>query len=480
MFDSSAATGKKKIFVWDVDGVILDSAKETHLVTLMAVERHKAEIENTFKSSLGKYSYEDFYKDRPYVDKAHEYFMHYFKRSFEKVPASRLESGEKHAFYSKYKPLFEKLGKEFYNVRKEMQDKDLKKWHDLNPVYQGIPEAMRVLKDNGFEFVVVSSKDKASIWSALQHHGLSSYFKQDNIIDTTQGESRIEQMKKLMEKFGDAEYVVIDDLPDNHLKSRQVLGNKAKYIGAKWGYGVGWDKQNFILAASRPEDIAKQLRLRAMAKEYITQHRKIMKVPFLGSYVFGNKVTREEADEKKLEHVIVYLLIKDKQGNVVLQKRASSKKDYPNMLSISASGAVKHLESIEKAAVREAWEELGIRVRNVKPLWEKPVKLDPANPHRLYFTLVAEYAGNLKPNPVEVEAQGTRYYSSDEVTSLIHEKKLTPPAENFFNEAKERLKKQQEKSRHHLQTHLMLHEMEERKKKAEERKMREKARKRRE
>jgi len=424
----------QKIFVWDVDGVILDSARETHVVTVESLRRHKNEVEKTFGGKLKEYPYALFYEDRPYVDKAHHYFVHAVSRSYHGKKAAELSREEREKIYENYKTLFDQLSKTFYAVRKELQDKDMKAWHDLNPVYPGIPEAMKELREAGFKFVIVSSKDKESIWSALKHHGLSSFFKEEDILDTTTGKDRKEQMAKMLSRYGtNAEYVILDDLPSSHVSSREALKNvRVRYLGAKWGYGVGWDKYDFITVVKNPRELARELRLKKITREYLTRYKKIVRIPFLGHYVIGKKIHREEAVEKKIPHVIVYVLIRDRAGNVLLQKRSLSKKEYPGLFTVSASGHVRHLESIEKAAKREAEEELGVRLKNVRPLWKKAVSLDPNNPHRLFFPIVADYAGTLKPNPEEVVVKETRFYSETELKQLLEEKKLVPPAQNFL------------------------------------------------
>ena len=426
--------GKRKIFVWDVDGVILDSAKETHVVSMEALKRHKHKVESAFGGKLKDYPYKQFYEDRPFVAKAHHCFVHAISRSFRGKNAAQLGEKERQKIYEDYKQLFDDLSKTFYDVRKELQSKDMKKWNDLNPVYPGIPEAMKELHDAGFKFVVVSSKDKGSIWGALKHHGLDRFFSQEDILDTTTGKDRKEQMGKMIKRYGvDSEYVIVDDLPENHVSSKPSLSHaKVRYFGARWGYGVGWEKHKFITVIKSPKELARELHLKAVLKEHVTRHRAVIRVPFLGHYVFGERTTRQEADEKKLKHVIVSVLIRDDKGNILMQKRSSSKKDYPGLFTVSASGGVRHLERIEKAAEREAKEELGVSLKDMIPLWKKPVAIDPAHPNRLFFPFVADYSGSLKPNPAEVNVKETQFYSPKDVEGMIEGGKLTPPARNLL------------------------------------------------
>ena len=115
------AEGFKRIIVWDVDGVIVDSARETYVVSIESLKRYQKEIKEIFGSGLKEYSYEEFYSDRPFVKKAYEYFLHAFSRSFMNKRADQLSDQERREFYVKHKPLFEKLTETFYSVRKEFQ-----------------------------------------------------------------------------------------------------------------------------------------------------------------------------------------------------------------------------------------------------------------------------------------------------------------------------------------------------------------------
>lgn len=427
-------SGEQKIFVWDVDGVILDSAKETHVMTVESLKRNKALVEKALGKNVNPYSFSQFYEDRPYVDRVHHYFVHPVSRTLLGKKGGQLSNKEREKVYGDYKDLFEQLSKTFYAARKEMQAKDIAGWHRLSPVYPGIPEAMKELNEAGFKFVVVSSKDRATISEALKYNGLDKFFKDDDIIDQTAGKDRKEQMQKMLSKYGpNAEYVVLDDVPENHVLSKETLGHaKARFFGAKWGYGIGWGKHGFITVVKSPRELARELHLKAVLKEYVTHHRGVFKVPFLGHYVFGERVSREQTAEKKLQHVIAYVLIRDKHGNVFLQKRSASKKDYPGMYSISASGHVKHLESLEKAAARETEEELGVKVKNLRPLWKKPVAIDPKLPHRLFFPFVADYSGEFKPNAEEVSVSETRFYNPQEIERIIEAGKATPSLLNFL------------------------------------------------
>ena len=79
----------------------------------------------------------------------------------------------------------------------------------------------------------------------------------------------------------------------------------------------------------------------------------------------NNKLTGETAErniihEKGLWHREVAVWIMNQQGDILLQKRASTKKQEPNKWAICA-GHIDAGENVESAIVREMEEELGIK-----------------------------------------------------------------------------------------------------------------------
>lgn len=70
--------------------------------------------------------------------------------------------------------------------------------------------------------------------------------------------------------------------------------------------------------------------------------------------------TREEAWSNGYFQRLVVVLLKDEEGNVLLQKRSESKKVYPGAWTATASGHVDEGETYEAAAARELKEEAGV------------------------------------------------------------------------------------------------------------------------
>lgn len=77
----------------------------------------------------------------------------------------------------------------------------------------------------------------------------------------------------------------------------------------------------------------------------------------------GKIVTREECHEKGLWHRSVYAFIFNEKGEVLLQKRSSNKKLWPNLWDITAGGHVLSGEFGMQALIREVKEELGLDIK---------------------------------------------------------------------------------------------------------------------
>ena len=77
----------------------------------------------------------------------------------------------------------------------------------------------------------------------------------------------------------------------------------------------------------------------------------------------GKIATRDECHQKGFWHRAVYGFIIDKNSNVLLQKRSSRKKLWPNKWDITIGGHVEAGEFGRQAIIRECKEELGIDVK---------------------------------------------------------------------------------------------------------------------
>ncbi len=70
-------------------------------------------------------------------------------------------------------------------------------------------------------------------------------------------------------------------------------------------------------------------------------------------------------DEKFLPgdyHIVVHICIFDSNKRMLIQKRNSNKKDWPNLWDLSVAGSAQHKEDSSTCAMREIKEEIGLDV----------------------------------------------------------------------------------------------------------------------
>jgi isopentenyl-diphosphate delta-isomerase type 1 len=142
------------------------------------------------------------------------------------------------------------------------------------------------------------------------------------------------------------------------------------------------------------------------------------------------KTTRQAAHrDPRLLHPSVCLLIFNRKHELLLQKRSQNKDLYPQLWDASATGHVSFGETIEQALTREVQEELGIALKNSRPLFRYISRNERES--ELVHVFSATYDGAIHPNPDEIET--VRFWSSFEIKRLVDKGVFTP---NFEKEIK--------------------------------------------
>lgn len=104
--------------------------------------------------------------------------------------------------------------------------------------------------------------------------------------------------------------------------------------------------------------------------------------------------------DKQLIHRAIGIMIFNKKGQILLQKRSKNTDLNSSLYTLSASGHVNKRESYLKAAKRELKEELGIQIplkKRLKFLLEIPQETE------MDYLFTGEYEGPFYPNSQEVE-----------------------------------------------------------------------------
>jgi isopentenyldiphosphate isomerase len=128
---------------------------------------------------------------------------------------------------------------------------------------------------------------------------------------------------------------------------------------------------------------------------------------------------RSEVHRLGLLHRAVHVLVFNAEGKIFLQKRSMKKDRQPGMWDSSASGHVDSGEDYDTTAVREVWEEIGLRLDKTPT---RLFKIDACEETDQEFVWVyrCESEGPFKLHPDEIDEGG--WFSPKEVSRWVAEK----------------------------------------------------------
>ncbi len=130
-----------------------------------------------------------------------------------------------------------------------------------------------------------------------------------------------------------------------------------------------------------------------------------------------------------LMHRVVHVLVFNKDGGLLLQKRSMNKDVAPGKWDTSVGGHVNSGETIEEAVRREMEEELGITSCGLKFLYS----YIHSNPYEteLVYTYSCIYAGEIKFNQDEIDE--VRFWGIDEIRGNTGKGIFSDNFEDEFN-----------------------------------------------
>ena len=144
----------------------------------------------------------------------------------------------------------------------------------------------------------------------------------------------------------------------------------------------------------------------------------------------GKIVTKFEAHKHGICHGISAIGLIDKEGRLLIQKRTMTKKDEPGKWDVSSAGHIDSNETPENAAIREMYEELGIKLKKEEltliDTYLNKVKLNEETyiNHFTYLYIVKKDIDITKIVMQESEVSDIRFVSKKEYYSLIDEDKM--------------------------------------------------------
>lgn len=146
--------------------------------------------------------------------------------------------------------------------------------------------------------------------------------------------------------------------------------------------------------------------------------------------------TRKECHQsRKLIHRASALVIFNKKGEILLQKRSLTKDLYPGFYTLSCTGHLMRGENYQQAIEREVKEELGI-CRRLKLKFFKKIIFSSDEETEIVAIFLAKNDGPFKADPVEMES--IEFFSKRLIKQLINKKKspLEPFARKVIKELK--------------------------------------------
>jgi isopentenyl-diphosphate delta-isomerase type 1 len=132
-----------------------------------------------------------------------------------------------------------------------------------------------------------------------------------------------------------------------------------------------------------------------------------------------------------LAHRAVHVLVRNRRGEIFLQKRASTKRVQPGKWDSSVGGHLLPGETCEAAAKRELEEELGVTADHLEYLHDYIWRSDVETEHVRTFAIVSEGPFRLHPDEIE---EG-RFWSERELHEAMGSGALTPNLEEELRRA---------------------------------------------
>jgi isopentenyldiphosphate isomerase len=149
---------------------------------------------------------------------------------------------------------------------------------------------------------------------------------------------------------------------------------------------------------------------------------------FMPEDIFDVVNERDEAIDRKprsevhrlgLLHRAVHVLVFNARGQIFLQKRSMKKDRQPGLWDSSASGHVDSGEDYDTTAVREVWEEIGLRLAQAPA---RLFKIDacPETDQEFVWVYRCESEGPFELNREEIDRGG--WFSPEEVSRWMAER----------------------------------------------------------
>jgi isopentenyl-diphosphate delta-isomerase type 1 len=130
------------------------------------------------------------------------------------------------------------------------------------------------------------------------------------------------------------------------------------------------------------------------------------------------QATRAEVHRTGKKHRAVHVMVFNDRGDIFLQKRSLKKDNHPGVWDSSSSGHLDSGEDYDACALREVWEELGIRLGNLP---KRLLKIDACHETGQEFVWIYEtkHEGPFELHPEEIDTGD--WFSPERVSNWVAE-----------------------------------------------------------
>lgn len=137
----------------------------------------------------------------------------------------------------------------------------------------------------------------------------------------------------------------------------------------------------------------------------------------------GETLVRGAPMEPGVYHLVVHVCVFDRSGRMLIQRRQPFKDGYPGMWDVTMGGSAQTGETSQQAAMRELWEEVGIRASLEKTMPHLSVNFSHGFDDFFLLEMDVDET-KLRLQPEEVAE--VRWASREEILAMIEENTFIP------------------------------------------------------
>ncbi len=221
------------MLVFDFDGVLVDSVRETAVTGYNAVNGGTVSGLEDLPQGL----YDLFRRNRSVTRSAPELFTltGWCLDHYKTEPEARLDRDAFEALLAEEALSSDERAARFFGARGRLMDADLDAWLSLNAPFHPLWD--RLQSRGGGGPVILTNKNRAAVREICRHFGLRVAL--ENIYGGDDNRPKTERMALLDERFGDRPYPFIDDSLENlvgldrHFNRYETV---IRPVLARWGY----------------------------------------------------------------------------------------------------------------------------------------------------------------------------------------------------------------------------------------------------